>query len=155
MRRIVPITVLAVMVAALVAAPAGAAKKTKKLSVSMSAGTVPDCTVAPDRVRMAIVFDAKVKAKNVKLPSRISVSYKVTNPQTGEISVAETVTLKPKDYFDFGTFRGYTVGSQWQFDGSFSYKSTATGKRVTSKTSMPMTVPTNEELAAESVPSCV
>src|ERR1035437_10193808 len=98
MRRIVWIAVFTSLVVALIVAPAGAAAKTKKLSVSMFSGPVPDCTVAPDKVRMAIVFHAKVTAKNVKLPSRITLAYKISNPQTGEVRVAETVTLKPTGY---------------------------------------------------------
>jgi hypothetical protein len=155
MRRIVWIAVFTSLVVALIVAPAGAAAKAKKLSVTMFTGPFPECSVAPDKVRMAIAFQAKVKAKNVKLPSRITVAYKISNPQTGEIKVAENVTLKPKDYFDLGAFLGYTVGSQWQLDASFTFKNTATGKSVTSKNSMSLTVPTNDELTAGGITSCV
>lgn len=154
MRRIISITALALLAVALVAAPAGAAKKSKKLTVSMATFLYPECTVAPDQVRAAVGFDAKVKRKNAKLPGRITVNYKLTAPDTGEVKVAEKVVLKPKDYINIGSFNGFTVGSKWNFDGSFTFKSTINGKRVTSKAAFEITIPTNEELAADGIKAC-
>lgn len=153
MKRVFVTASLAALAVALMAAPASAAKKS--LRVSLNFITFADCSVAPDKVRMAVAFEATVKAKKVKKPSKITVAYKLTDPATGVIKVEETRTLKPDDYFNVGTFLGYTVGSKWTFDGTFSYKSTVTGKRISSTTSQPITAYTNEELAALGVPSCV
>ena len=101
------------------------------------------------------LFEAKVKRKNVKLPSRITVTYKVTDPATGQVRIAENVTLKPKDYINIGSFIGYTVGSSVQFDGAFTYKSTVNGRRYTAKNSQTITMPTNDELVAGGVKACV
>jgi hypothetical protein len=153
MNKAVKTAVLAMLATGLMTAPANAAKKSLRVSVNYF--SYADCSVAPDKVRMGIGFEAKVKAKNTKKPGKINVSYKLTNPQTGEVRVAESLTLKPNFYSNVGTFLGYTVGSQWTFDGSFSYKSSLTGKTVTSKTSQPLTVYTNDELGKLGVPSCV
>lgn len=153
MSRAVKTAVLAVLATGLMTAPAHAAKKSLRVSVSYM--TFADCSVAPDKVRMGIGFEAKVKAKNTKKPGKITVSYKLTNPQTGEVRVAESLTLKPNDYANVGTFLGFTVGSQWTFDGSFSYKSSVTGKTVTNKTSQSLTIYSNDELSKMGVPSCV
>ncbi|MBI4898646.1 MAG: hypothetical protein HY827_09825 [Actinobacteria bacterium] len=153
MNRAVKTAALALLATGLMTAPASAAKKSLRVSVNYF--SVADCSVAPDKVRMAVGFEAKVKAKNAKKPSKINVSYKLTNPQTGEVRVAESLTLKPNDYVNIGTFLGYTAGAQWSFDGSFTYKSSVTGKTVTSKTSQMLTVYTNDELSKLGVPSCV
>lgn len=155
MRRAISIVLIALLGTAVVVSPAGAAKKKKSLKVTMSQLTMIDCTVPPDQVRVAMAFDATVKRRNAKLPGRITVNYKLTNPQTGEVKIAETLTLKPKEYFNIGTPVGVTVGSQWQFDGSFTYKSTINGRRQTSATAFTLTIPTNEELAAQGVKACV
>lgn len=151
------LTVFAVALSSmLVSAPVGVAKtKTKRLSVRVTTITAADCTVAPDQVRIVFGFEAKVKRKNVKAPSRITVSYKITDPATGVVRVSERVTLKPPDYLNFGTPAGYTVGSVVQFDGSFTYKSTINGKRITATNSHTITMPTNDELAAGGVKPCV
>lgn len=155
-RRLITAALCAVMLAAFAAAPAGAAKsKTKRLTVKLQQFSIADCTVAPDKVRFLVGFEAKVKYKNVKPPSRITVSYKITDPATGQVRVGENVTLRPKDYLGFGTPTGYTTGSTVQFDASFNYKSTVDGKRKSATNSYSITIPTNDELAAAGVKSCV
>lgn len=147
---------LAVLIAVTAFAPAAEAKsKVKRLSVTMSSFPAPDCTVAPDQVRMAIGFQAIVKRKNVKLPSRVTVMYKVTDSATGQVRVAERVTLKPKDYINIGSFLGFTVGSSAQLDASFTYKSTVNGRRYTAKNSQAITLPTSDELVAGGIKSCI
>lgn len=154
--RLIKAALCVVMLAVFAATPAAeAASKAKRLSVKMSSFPAPDCTVAPDKVRMAIGFEAKVKRKNVKLPSRITVTYKITDTATAQVRVAENVTLKPKDYVDIGSFIGYTVGSSAQFDASFTYKSTVNGRRYTAKNSQAITIPTNDELVAGGIKACV
>ncbi|MFY9488262.1 MAG: hypothetical protein WAP35_06150 [Solirubrobacterales bacterium] len=154
-RRLAPLFA-AMLMLALVAAPADAAKKKKKsLKVSVGQFQYPECTVGPDRVRLAIGFEAKVKSKNVT-PPKITASYKLTDPATGAVVIAEKVTLTSKlEYFGLGTFMGFTVGTSLTLDGSISYKNTATGKRVTSTASYPTVIPTNDELVAGGIKSCV
>ncbi|MFY9264061.1 MAG: hypothetical protein WAO61_01345 [Solirubrobacterales bacterium] len=154
--RFALIAVLAATSLSAIAQPADAAKKKRKsMSVSMTSFVMPECTVGPDRVRMAIGFDATVKRKNVKPPKSITTSYKLTDPATGVVLIAESVKLAPKEYVSFGEFLGFTVGTPLAFEGSFSFKSPVNGKRVTGSTSQSLTVPTNDELVAGGIKSCV
>lgn len=154
MRRLSYLVILAIA-AAHFALPASAVAAKRSLKVTVTPVMLVDCTVPPDQVRVGIGFEAKVKRKNVKRPSRITVSYKITDPATGEVKVAEKVTLKPTKYMNLGSFVGYTAGSTMLFDGSFTYKSTLNGKRVTSRTSEQIVMPTNEELAPAGIVGCV
>lgn len=154
MRRLSFVLVIAIAAVHL-ALPAGAVAAKRSLSVKVTPIMAVDCTVPPDQVRVAMGFEAKVKRKNARRPGRITVNYKMTDPATGEVKIAEKVTLKPTKYLNFGSFVGYTAGSTMQFDGSFTFKNTLTGRRVTSKTSTTMQIPTNEELVASGITSCV
>lgn len=149
--RIALLAAFAVLLTALVTAPAANAAS-KKISVTIQPAILYGCIPVEGQLRAAIEFKAKVKRKNVPRPSRVTVEYKMTDTATATDVLGETLTLKPTKYTKIGSITDYAIGGTYTFWYQATYK--ALGKRRKITHTQAFTMPSAADLATMGVPAC-
>lgn len=142
----------AVVAAASAVYTPGAQSATSKLFVTPSYDFTNFCRPATDQFAWSYTFKAKIKRKNSPLPKKVTIKYRVTDSSTGALLRSQTLTLKPRSFYKVGLITTYTAGTPITLTATAIFKSPLTGKTFKSKTSVPDTVPTVEQMDAQGIP---